>query len=213
MSDTIDTSALFKLGYGLYAVTVRDGERDNALILNTVMQISERPLRIAVSVSKANYSYEMIRRTGEMNVCCITEEAEPELIKRFGFVSGRDTDKLADAELERTENGLALPRGAYNAFISLKVEQSLELDSHCVFICSVTEARVLGDEPSMTYAYYHENVKPRFSASPKDAAIPEEKTKKYVCKVCGYVYEGEELPEDFVCPWCKHGAEAFEPVG
>ncbi len=212
MNDIIDTSALFKLGYGLYTVTAREGDKDNALILNTVMQVSERPLRVAVSVNMSNYSYGMIRRTGAMNVCSITEAADFELIKRFGFVSGRDKDKLEGVAFTRTANGLALPVGAYNAVISLRVEECVEIGSHGLFICSVTEAKTLGDAPSMTYAYYHSNVKPKPAQSSDDAVDPEKKPKKYVCKVCGYVYEGEELPSDIVCPWCKHGAEAFEPM-
>ncbi len=203
MIEPIDKTSLFKIGYGLYVVTANDGNRDNGLIVNTVVQIADNPLRIAVSVNKKNYSHDIIKEKGIMNVCCLTESAPFSLFQNFGFKSGRDSDKFSDIFAWRTKNGLMCLRDHINAVISLSVESYQDLGSHGLFICSVTEAHVISEEPSMTYAYYHKNVKPK----------PETNKKKgFVCKICGYVYEGEELPEDFVCPLCKHGASDFEPI-
>ena len=200
-----DLTALFKIGYGLYVVTSNDGKKDNGCIVNTVTQVTNTPNRIAVCVNKANYSHEVIKATGKMNVNCLSVEAPFKVFQHFGFQSGRDVDKFADCEnLLRADNGLAFLPTYINAFMSLKVEQYVDLDTHGMFICTVTEARVISDKDTMTYTYYQANVKPK----------PEATTKKgWVCKICGYVYEGEELPEDFICPLCKHGAADFEPVG
>ena len=196
-------TALFKIGYGLYVVTCNDGKKDNGLIVNTVAQVTDSPNRIAVTINKANYSHHIIKQTGKMNVNCLTVEAPFKVFEAFGFRSGRNVDKFADCTPLRSDNGLVFLPRYINAFMSLKVEQYIDLDSHGMFICSVTEARTLSDRETMTYAYYHANVKPK----------PETDGKKgYVCKICGYVYEGEELPEDFVCPLCKHGAQDFEPI-
>ena len=198
-----DPKALFKIGYGLYVVTTREGERDNGLIVNTVMQQTSDPCRVSVTVSKANYSHNVIRKTGKMNVNCLTEEAPFAVFETFGFQSGRDVNKFADGVPERTENGLAALPHYSNAVLSLAVEQYVDLGTHGMFICAVSESRVISDAPSMTYAYYHAKVKPK----------PEMKQKTgYVCKICGYVYEGEALPPDFICPWCKHGVDAFEEI-
>ena len=197
-----DMSALFNLGYGLYVVTTNDGKRDNGLIVNTVAQLTDAPKRVAVTVNKENYSYHVIRQTGKMNLNCLTESAPFALFETFGFQSGRNTDKFADIEPLRSDNGLVfLPRDI-NAFLSLKVEDFVDLDTHGMFICSITEARVLSDAPSMTYAYYHEHVKPK----------PVSDKTGWVCKICGYVYEGDPLPLDFICPLCKHGASDFERI-
>ena len=196
-----DPKALFKLGYGLYVVTTREGERDNGLIVNTVMQQTSDPCRVSVTVSKSNYSHNVIKNTGKMNVNCLTEEAPFAVFETFGFQSGRDVNKFADGEPQRSENGLAVLPRYINAVLSLAVEQYVDLGSHGMFICAVEGSEVISNEPSMTYAYYHANVKPKPEAKQKTG---------YVCRICGYVYEGEELPPDFVCPWCKHGAEAFE---
>ncbi len=199
----IDPKALFKIGYGLYVVTVNDGEKDNGLIVNTVMQQTSDPCRVSVTVSKSNYSHDVIKNTGKMNVNCLTEGAPFKVFEAFGFQSGRDVNKFADCDPRRAANGLVVLPRYINSYLSLAVEQYVDLGTHGMFICSVTESEVISDEASMTYAYYHANVKPK----------PEIKQKKgYVCKICGYVYEGEELPADFVCPWCKHGAEAFEEI-
>ena len=198
-----DMTALFKIGYGLYVVTCNDGKKDNGLIVNTVSQVTDTPNRIAVTINKANYSHHVIKQTGKMNVNCLTVEAPFKVFEAFGFRSGRNVDKFADCTPLRSDNGLVFLPRYINAFMSLKVEQYVDLDTHGMFICSVTEARTLSDAETMTYAYYHASVKPK----------PQTEGKKgYVCKICGYVYEGEELPEDFVCPLCKHGAQDFEPI-
>ncbi len=196
-------SALFKIGYGLYVVTCREGEKDNGLIVNTVSQLTDNPVQVAVTVNKSNYSHGMIQRTGKLNVNCLSTETPFKVFEAFGFRSGRDVDKFADREPSRSENGLVvLPRYS-NAYLSLEVEQYVDLGSHGMFICSVTEEKVISDVETMTYSYYHQNVKPK----------PEQKgAKGYVCTICGYVYEGAELPKDFVCPLCKHGAEFFEEI-
>ncbi len=198
-----DLTALFNIGYGLYVVTTNDGKKDNGLIVNTVTQVTNTPNRLAVTINKENYSHHIIKQTGRMNVNCLSVDAPFAVFEKFGFQSGRHTDKFADCEPLRSDNGLIfLPRNI-NSFLSLKVEQYVDLDTHGMFICSVTEARVLSDRETMTYTYYQEHVKPKPQTDGK---------KGFVCKVCGYVYEGDELPEDFICPLCKHGAADFEPI-
>ena len=198
-----DLTALFNIGYGLYVVTSSDGQKDNGLIVNTVSQVTSTPNRIAVCINKANYSHHIIKQTGIMNVNCLDVSAPFSVFQRFGFQSGRTADKFEGLDELRSDNGLRfLPRYA-NSFMSLKVEQYVDLGTHGMFICSVTEARVMGDKETMTYTYYQNNVKPK----------PQTEGKKgYVCKVCGWVYEGGPLPEDIVCPLCKHGAADFEPI-
>jgi len=198
-----DLTALFNIGYGLYVVTSNDGKKDNGLIVNTVTQVTNTPNRLAVTINKENYSHHVIRQTGIMNINCLTEDAPFAAFEKFGFQSGRNVDKFADCEPLRSDNGLVFLPRFINSFMSLKVEQYVDLDTHGMFICSVTEARVISERPTMTYSYYHENVKPK----------PETEGKKgYVCKICGYVYEGDVLPEDYICPLCKHGAADFEPI-
>ena len=198
-----DLSALFKIGYGLYVVTSNDGKRDNGLIVNTVTQVTNSPNRIAVAINKENYSHHVIRQTGVMNINCLSEDAPFSVFETFGFASGRNVDKFANCTPLRADNGLVFLPRYINAFMSLRVEQYVDLGTHGLFICSITEARVISDAPSMTYAYYQKHVKPK----------PETEGKKgFVCKVCGYVYEGDTLPEDFICPLCKHGAADFEPI-
>lgn len=198
-----DMSALNHIGYGLYVVTSNDGKRDNGLIINTVTQVSDNPNRIAVTINKANYSHHVIKQTGILNVNCLSTDAPFRVFENFGFRSGRNVDKFEGMTPARTDNGLAILSDYINAAMSLKVEQYVDLGSHGMFICSVVEARVMSDKETMTYAYYHENVKPK----------PETEGKKgYVCKVCGFVYEGDELPDDYICPLCKHGVADFEPI-
>ncbi len=198
-----DLTALFNIGYGLYVVTSNDGKKDNGLIVNTVTQVTNTPNRIAVTINKENYSHHVIKQTGVMNINCLSTEAPFSVFETFGFQSGRNTDKFANSEPLRSDNGLAFLPRYINSFMSLKVEQYIDLDTHGMFICSVTESRVISNVPTMTYNYYHENVKPK----------PKTDKKGYVCKICGYVYEGDTLPDDFVCPLCKHGAADFEPIG
>ena len=200
-----DLTALFNIGYGLYVVTSNDGKKDNGLIVNTVTQVTNTPNRIAVTINKQNYSHHVIKQTGVMNVNCLSVEAPFKVFETFGFQSGRNVDKFAGLDEKlRSDNGLVFLSKYINSFMSLKVEDYIDLDTHGMFICSVTESRVLSDKETMTYTYYQKNVKPK----------PETEGKKgFVCKVCGYVYEGDELPDDIVCPLCKHGAADFEPIG
>ncbi len=198
-----DLSALFKIGYGLYVVTSNDGKKDNGLIVNTVSQVTSSPNRIAVTINKDNYSHHVIKQTGKMNLNCLSVDAPFSVFENFGFRSGRNVDKFESITPLRSDNGLAFLPRYINSFMSLKVEQYVDLDTHGMFICSITEARVISDSETMTYTYYQKNVKPK----------PQTEGKKgFVCKICGYVYEGDELPEDFVCPLCKHGAADFEPI-
>ena len=198
-----DMTALFNIGYGLYVITSNDGKKDNGLIVNTVTQVTNSPNRIAVCINKQNYSHHVIKQTGIMNVNCLSVEAPFSVFETFGFQSGRNADKFANCEKLRSDNGLVFLSKYINSFMSLKVEQYIDMDTHGMFICSITEARVISDKETMTYTYYQNNVKPK----------PETDGKKgWVCKICGYVYEGEDLPEDFICPLCKHGAADFEPI-
>ena len=198
-----DLTALFNIGYGLYVVTSNDGKKDNGLIVNTVTQVTNTPNRIAVTINKENYSHHVIKQTGKMNINCLTVDAPFKVFEVFGFQSGRNVDKFAECEPLRSDNGLVFLPRHINSFMSLKVEQYVDLDTHGMFICAVTEARVLSDRETMTYTYYQNNVQPKPQPDGK---------KGYVCKVCGYIYEGDTLPDDFVCPLCKHGAADFEEI-
>lgn len=198
-----DLTALFNIGYGLYVVTSNDGEKDNGLIVNTVTQLTSNPNRVAVNINKDNYSHHVIKKTGIMNVNCLSIEAPFKVFQDFGFRSGRTVDKFKGQEVLRSDNGLVFLSQYINSFMSLKVEDYVDLGTHGMFICSITEARVMNKVDTMTYTYYQKNVKPK----------PQTEGKKgYVCKICGYVYEGDPLPEDFICPLCKHGAQDFEPI-
>ncbi len=198
-----DLTALFNIGYGLYVVTSNDGKKDNGCIVNTVSQVTNQPNRIAVCINKQNYTHHVVKSTGIMNVNCLSIEAPFKVFENFGFQSGRNVDKFANCTPMRSDNGLVFLPHYINSFMSLKVEQYIDLDTHGMFICSVTEARVINRVETMTYTYYQKNVKPKPATEGK---------KGWVCKVCGYVYEGDELPEDFICPLCKHGAADFEPI-
>ena len=202
-ADKNNMSALFNIGYGLYVVTSNDGKKDNGLIVNTVTQVTSSPNRVAVCINKQNYSHHTIQHTGVMNVNCLSVEAPFKVFENFGFQSGRNVDKFADCEPLRSDNGLIFLPKYINSFMSLKVDDYIDLDTHGMFICSVTEARVVSDKETMTYTYYQNNVKPK----------PQTEGKKgWVCKVCGYIHEGD-LPDDFICPLCKHGVADFEPIG
>ena len=199
----VDPTALFRIGYGLYVVTSNDGKKDNGLIVNTVIQLTDQPNRVAVNINKENYSHHVIKQTGVMNVNCLSVEAPFQVFENFGFQSGRQADKFAGWETPRSENGLVILPKYINAFMSLKVEQYVDLGTHGMFICSVAEARVINKKDTMTYTYYQENVKPK----------PQTEGKKgFVCTVCGYIYEGDVLPDDFICPLCKHGVADFVPI-
>ena len=202
----IDNTAMYKITYGLYMLTTTDGEKQNGCIVNTVNMLTDNPKRITVFVNKANYSEELLRKTGVFNVSVLTKSAPFELFKQFGFFSGREKDKFEGGRYETSENGLYyLPEHA-NALISGRVVDAYDYGTHTLFVAEVTEAKKLLDEESVTYEYYQANIKQK----PQAAATPTDK-EKWVCKVCGYTHEGE-LPDDFICPWCKHPASDFEKV-
>ena len=201
----MDNKAMFKLGYGGYILTAKDGEKDNGCVINTAIQVTSTPNRISVTVNKQNYTHDMIMKTGVFNVSILSEKATFDVFKHFGFQSGRDVDKFADyQDATRSENGLYYVTGDTNAYISGKVINTLDLGTHTMFIADVTDAEVLADVPTTSYDYYQKNIKPKPEA-PK-------KVTGYVCKICGYIYEGDQLPEEFICPICKHGAADFEKI-
>ena len=199
----IEAPAMFKLSYGLFVLTAKD-EKDNGCIINTAMQIADNPKRISIAVNKSNYTCKMIDKTGEFNISVISEKADFSLFQHFGFQSGKDTDKFATYNnCKRSENGILYITEDTNSYMSAKVTEKVDCGSHMLFIAEVTEAKILSDIPSATYQYYFDHIKPK----------PEEKKKKgFVCKICGYVYEGEVLPDDYICPICKHPASDFEPL-
>ena len=199
----MDTAVLNKISYGLYVVSCNDGEKDCGLIVNTVCQITSSPITVAVTVNKSNYCHDVIAKTGILNVSTLSEDAPFSVFENFGFRSSRDTRKFDTVVSKKASNGVRVLVDYVNSYMCLKVETAVDADTHTIFICSLVDGEVLTDAPSMTYTYYHKNVKP------KPAAV---KAKGYVCRICGYVYEGEELPADFVCPLCKHGAEDFEAL-
>ena len=199
----MDLKAMNKIGYGLYVVTCNDGNKDNGLIVNTVSQLTTSPNRVMVAINKTNYSHDVIKNTGIMNVNCLTVKTPFSVFEQFGFKSGKDVNKFEGQDVTRTDNGLVYINENVNSVISLKVEQYVDLGTHGMFICEVTDAMVLSEDESITYDYYHKNVKPNPNKN---------KAKGYVCDICGYVYEGEELPEDFICPWCKHPASDFSKI-
>lgn len=199
-------SAMHKFSYGLYVLTARDGHKDNGCIINTAIQAADNPKQVSICVNKANYTCEMIEKTGVFNVSFLTQETDFDTFKHFGFQSGREVDKFEGfGQAERGENSILYLTKTTNAMVSVKVGQTVDLGSHMMFIGEVTEEKVLSDVPSVTYQYYFDHIKPKPSEKPK--------AKGFVCKICGYVYEGDQLPADFICPLCKHGAEDFEPIG
>lgn len=199
----LDTKALFNIGYGLYVVTSRDGDKDNGFIVNTVSQITSEPLTVAVAINKSNYSHDIIKKTGKMNVCPLSESAPFKVFETFGMQSGRNVNKFKDCEPKRSENGLVVLPKYINSFFSLEIEKYIDMGTHGLFLCTVIEAEIISDETTMTYTYYHKNVKPKPQT---------DKKKGFVCTICGYVHESETLPEDFVCPLCLHPASDFRPL-
>ena len=200
---SLDQKALYKLTYGLFVLTAKEGDKDNGCIINTAMQVTTSPNRIIIVVNKQNYTHDMIMRTKTFNVSCLSENASFEVFKHFGFQSGKDVDKMEGKSYLRAENGIVYVEDMANAYISGKVVSETDLGTHTMFLADVTDAKVLGDAESVSYSYYQKNIKP----APQPA-----KKKGWVCKICGYVYEGEDLPEDFICPLCKHPASDFEPL-
>ena len=202
-NDVIDPTALFNIGYGLYVVTSNDGVKDNGLIVNTVTQVTDTPNRVAVTINKRNYSCGTIAKTGKLNISTLSEDAPFKLFQRFGFQSGKDVNKLEGFKHgQRSANGLLFLTKYANAYLCCSVINQVDLGTHVMFICDVTECANLSNLETMTYSYYFKNVKPK----------PETDKKGYVCRICGWVYEGSELPDDLVCPLCKHGKDDFEPL-
>lgn len=205
----MNKKAMYNLSYGLFVLTARSGEKDNGCIINTAGQVTSTPNRITVTVNKENYTNDMICESGKFNISVLSERADFALFRHFGFQSGRTVDKFADySACKRSENGLYYITQGTNAYLSATVEQTIDLGSHTMFIASVEDMDVLSQDPSATYAYYQSSIKPK----------PEQEQKvsggKVVwrCTICGFVYEGEELPPDYVCPLCKHPASDFERV-
>ncbi|MBQ8600491.1 MAG: flavin reductase [Clostridia bacterium] len=198
----MDNKAFFKLSYGLFVLSAREGEKDNGCIINTAMQVTDHPKQLAVAINKNNYTHDMILHTGQFNLSVLTEKVPFAVFEQFGFQSGRDAEKFR--EPVRTPNGIAYLEEYTNAVLCGKVVQSIDCGTHTLFITEVEQAMVLNEEPSVTYAYYFEHIKPKPKA--------EGEKKKFVCEICGFVYEGEELPEDYVCPLCKHGAAFFKEI-
>ena len=192
------------LSYGLFVLTARDGLKDNGCIINTAMQVTTSPNCIMIAVNKNNYTHDMIKKTGAFNLSVLSEKAKFDTFKNFGFQSGRDVEKLVGIEFSRAANGIAYLLNETNAYISGKVISETDFPTHTVFFAEVTQALVLSQEPSVTYSYYHKNIKP----APQNT----EKKKGFICTVCGYIYEGDVLPEDFICPFCKHPASDFKPL-
>ena len=204
-SEVVEPNAMFKLSYGLFILTARDGKKDNGCIINTAQQVTAQPNRISICVNKNNFTHDMILKTGEFNVNILSQDATFDIFKWYGFQSGRDTEKIQGEKLPRARNGIVYIEGCTNSFISGKVVESHDYGTHTLFVADVIEARVFNNVPSVTYAYYFANIKPK-------PAAPAQKKVGWVCKICGYVYEGEDLPADFICPLCKHPASDFEKL-
>lgn len=200
----MDNKAMFNLSYGLFILTAKDGEKDNGCIVNTVGQVTSQPNRISLTVNKANYTHDMILKTKEFNVSVLAENSKFETYRHWGFQSGRNTDKLESISFKRSANGLVYIVDETNAFLSAKVVSTLDLGTHTLFIADVTDGEVLSQVPSATYSFYQNNIKPKPAST--------EKRKGFICTVCGYIYEGETLPDDFICPVCKHPASDFRPL-
>lgn len=196
----MDNNALFKLSYGLFVLTAQENGKDNGCIINTAMQVTDVPKRILIAVNKDNLTHDMVKNTGVFNLSVLSQDAVFWIFQHYGFQSGRDTDKFANIPAARTENGLRYIDGCSNAVISGKVISTQDCGTHTLFLADVAEAKVLSETPSVTYQYYFDHIKPKPQPAEKE---------KWVCKICNYVYEGEELPADFICPWCKHGVEDF----
>ena len=196
----MNNNVMFNISYGLYVLTAKENDKHNGCIINTLQQVTTTPNKISITVNKDNYTHDMIMKSGEFNVSIISEAADFDLFKHFGFQSGKDVDKFADYPMGISDNGLAYLISSSNGYVSGKVISSIDLGTHTMFIADVVGGEVLNEEPSVTYDYYHKNIK----------SAPAAESKGWVCKICGYVHEDADLPADFVCPWCKHGASDFE---
>ena len=194
--------AVYNISYGLYILTAKTAKH-NGCVTNTVCQVTTNPNRITVAVNKQNFTASQIQESKKFNVSILDERCDFEMIKRFGFVSGKDVNKFDDfSEYKIAENGVAYITKSVNSYLTCEVVEEKDLGTHIQFLADVTGDFVIGNEPSLTYAYYQKNIKPTLQELPKKVV--------HVCKICGYVYEGDPLPEDFICPWCKHGAVDFE---
>lgn len=199
----MDNNVMFKISYGLYVLTVKDGEKSNGCIINTLQQVTVSPNRISIAVNKTNLTHDMIMDSRKFNISILSEKATFDIFKHFGFQSGRDTDKFADYPAETAANGIPYIIEGANSYLSGNVISTVDLGTHTMFIADVEDGKSLSEDNSVTYDYYHKHIK----ESPQQPA-----KKGWVCKICGYVYEGEELPSDFICPLCKHGAADFEKI-
>ena len=200
----MDTKAIFKIGYGLYVLTAKNVEKDNGCIINTVMQVTSDPCQIAIAVNKLNYTNQMIQTTKKFNISVLTENANFEVFKHFGFQSGANTNKFDNyTDVKRSPNGLYYITKNTNAYLSAYVKQEIDMGTHTMFIAQLVASESLSDTPTVSYDYYQKNIKPK----------PQETKKSgWRCKICGYIYEGEESPADYICPLCKHGAIDFEKI-
>ena len=200
----MDTNALFKIGYGLYILTTKTDDKDNGCIINTVMQITSNPCQIAICVNKMNYTNDMIKKSKNFNLSVLSEKADFETFKHFGYQSGKDVDKFSDFKgIKRAENGLVYVTKNTNSYICAEVKEEIDLGTHTMFISEVKDAQVLSDDLTVTYDYYQQNIKEKPAETKKSG---------WRCKICGYIYEGDVLPEDYICPLCKHGIIDFERI-
>lgn len=205
----MDKKAMYKLSYGLFVLTAKEENKDNGCIVNTAIQAASEPNQLSICVNKANYTHDMILRTGEFTVSVLSQNAGFDLFQRFGFQSGRDVNKFDGFDkCTRGKNGIFYITEGTNAYISVKVNQTVDLGSHTMFIGEITDMEVLSEEPSVTYDYYLKNIKPK----PQVVGTTKEGKTIWRCTICGYEYVGEELPDDFICPICKHPASDFEKV-
>ena len=205
----MDNNALLKISYGLYVLIAQQGGKDNGCIINVAQQVTNDPLQLMICVNKQNLTHDMIIKTAKFNLCPLSEEATMKPFEHFGFQSGRNVNKFENCEVElRTENGLRYLPKYINACFQCVVTKAIDLGTHTMFIARVMDAKVLSDSPSITYAYYQQNIKPK----PAAAQPASSGKKRWVCEVCGYVYEGEELPDDYICPICKHGKSDFKLI-
>ena len=198
----MDNNVMFKINYGLYVLTAKDGDKYNGCIINTLQQVTSSPNKVSIAVNKDNYTHDMIKKTGVFNASILSEKASFDTFKHFGFQTGHKVNKFEDYKLETSENGLPYISNGTSAFLSGKVVSTLDLGTHTLFVAEVTDGKILSDDESTTYNYYQKNIK----------EAPPAPKKGWVCKICGYVYEGDPLPPDFICPVCKHGAADFEKI-
>ncbi len=207
--NNMNKEVLYNLSYGLFVLSAHDNGKDNACIINVVSQVTDQPLQIVFAVNKTNLTHDMVMSSKKCNISMLTEHTPMKVIEHFGFQSGRDINKFEHCEVEmRTGNGVLYIPKYTNAYLSARVVNTIDLNTHTLFVAEVEEMMKLGTDPSLTYAYYHKNIKPK----PVIADTETAGTTRWVCKVCGYVYQGDTLPDDFVCPWCKHGKDDFEKV-